>query len=113
MKIIYGAVRPDEGALAWNGAPVDDPSPRQARALGIAMVFQHFALFETLTVAENVWLGLDETMTPRRGRRARSSGSRRLYGLELEADAAGLEPVGRRAAARGDPARAADRTRSC
>ncbi|MDB4983442.1 MAG: transporter, partial [Myxococcales bacterium] len=59
MKIIYGAVRPDEGALAWNGAPVEIHNPRQARALGIAMVFQHFALFETLTVAENVWLGLD------------------------------------------------------
>jgi ABC-type uncharacterized transport system ATPase subunit len=59
MKIIYGAVRPDTGTVAWNGAPVEIHNPRQARALGIAMVFQHFALFETLTVAENVWLGLD------------------------------------------------------
>src|SRR5947209_20057287 len=54
MKIIYGAVRPDEGFIAWNGARVTIHNPRQARALGIAMVFQHFALFETLTVAENV-----------------------------------------------------------
>ncbi len=84
MKIIYGAVRPDEGALAWNGAPVAIHSPRQARALGIAMVFQHFALFETLTVAENVWLGLEKKMTRAEvGREvARVSG---LYGLELEA----------------------------
>src|SRR3954463_15717972 len=59
MKIIYGAVRPDEGGMTWNGRPGAIHSPRQARALGIAMVFQHFALFETLTVAENVWLGID------------------------------------------------------
>ena len=84
MKIIYGAVRPDEGALAWNGAPVAIHNPRQARALGIAMVFQHFALFETLTVAENVWLGIDKTMTRAEVAHEveRVSG---LYGLELEA----------------------------
>src|SRR6478609_6723233 len=69
MKIIYGAVRPDDGAIAWNGARVDVHHPRQARALGIAMVFQHFALFETLTVAENVWLGLDRRFS--RGQVAR------------------------------------------
>ena len=60
MKIIYGAVRPDEGQLLWNGAPVQIANPQQARALGIAMVFQHFSLFDTLTAAENVWLGLDK-----------------------------------------------------
>ena len=84
MKIIYGAVRPDAGALAWNGAPVAIHNPRQARALGIAMVFQHFALFETLTVAENVWLGVDKKMTRAEVAREveRVAG---LYGLELEA----------------------------
>ena len=59
MKIIYGAVRPDEGKVLWNGQPVHIANPQQARALGIAMVFQHFSLFDTLTAAENVWLGLD------------------------------------------------------
>ena len=62
MKIIYGAVRPDEGRILWNGQPVQIASPQQARALGIAMVFQHFSLFDTLTVAENVWLGLDKSL---------------------------------------------------
>jgi ABC-type uncharacterized transport system ATPase subunit len=85
MKIIYGAVRPDEGVIGWNGAPVAIHNPRQARALGIAMVFQHFALFDTLTVAENVWLGVEKEMTRAAvGREvARVSG---LYGLDLEAD---------------------------
>ncbi|HET7753011.1 MAG TPA: ABC transporter ATP-binding protein [Anaeromyxobacteraceae bacterium] len=58
MKIIYGAVRPDAGEIRWNGEVVHVRSPHEARALGIAMVFQHFSLFETLTVAENVWLGM-------------------------------------------------------
>ena len=60
MKIIYGAVQPDEGQMRWNGQPVTVRSPAAARALGISMVYQHFSLFDTLTAAENVWLGLDK-----------------------------------------------------
>ncbi|WP_005031793.1 ABC transporter ATP-binding protein [Holophaga foetida] len=62
MKIIYGAVRPDEGEIRWNGKPVKIRNPHEARALGISMVFQHFSLFDTLTAAENVWLGLDRSI---------------------------------------------------
>jgi simple sugar transport system ATP-binding protein len=58
MKVIYGVVQPDAGSIAVDGTQVAIASPAQARALGIAMVFQHFALFDTLTVAENVALGL-------------------------------------------------------
>ncbi|MDB5859177.1 MAG: transporter [Ramlibacter sp.] len=63
MKIIYGAVKPDEGSVLFNGQPVHIRNPQEARALGISMVFQHFSLFDTLTVAENVWLGLDKSLT--------------------------------------------------
>ena len=63
MKIIYGAVKPDEGTVAFNGREVHVRNPQEARALGISMVFQHFSLFETLTVAENVWLGLDKSLS--------------------------------------------------
>jgi ABC-type uncharacterized transport system ATPase subunit len=63
MKIIYGAVQADQGEVLWNGRPVTIRNPHEARALGIAMVFQHFSLFDTLTVAENVWLGLDTAPT--------------------------------------------------
>ena len=83
MKIIYGAVRPDAGELRWDGALVHVGSPREARELGIAMVFQHFSLFDTLTVAENVWLGLSNEITLRSVR----DGIREKaveYGLELE-----------------------------
>jgi len=63
MKIIYGAVQPDAGQVLFNGQPVAVRSPAQARALGISMVYQHFSLFESLTAAENVWLGLDRRLT--------------------------------------------------
>ena len=63
MKIIYGSVKPDEGAVMFNGQPVHIRNPQEARALGISMVFQHFSLFDTITVAENVWLGLDKSLT--------------------------------------------------
>ncbi|MEI6026939.1 MAG: ABC transporter ATP-binding protein [Betaproteobacteria bacterium] len=63
MKIIYGAVQPDEGTVRWNGEPVQVANPAAARALGISMVYQHFSLFDTLNVAENVWLGLDRAWT--------------------------------------------------
>jgi len=63
MKIIYGAVRPDAGEVRWNGERVEVASPAEARALGISMVYQHFSLFDTLTAAENVWLGLDKALS--------------------------------------------------
>ena len=64
MKIVYGVTRPDAGTIEWEGTPVDITSPARARALGIGMVFQHFALFETLTVAENIALAMDSAPKP-------------------------------------------------
>ena len=58
MKIIYGAVKPDAGSMMVDGQIALPRNPQEARALGISMVFQHFSLFDTLSVAENVWLGL-------------------------------------------------------
>lgn len=60
MKIIYGATKADQGQILWNGKEVKIDNPSMARKLGIGMVYQHFSLFETLTVAENILLGLDE-----------------------------------------------------
>ncbi len=61
MKIIYGSVKPDAGQVRINGQEMKIRNPKEARANGISMVFQHFNLFDTLTVAENVWLGLSRT----------------------------------------------------
>ncbi|MFM2398122.1 MAG: hypothetical protein RL341_279, partial [Pseudomonadota bacterium] len=63
MKIIYGSIKPDAGSIYFNGQPVHVRNPQEARALGISMVFQHFSLFDTLSVAENVWLGVDKSLT--------------------------------------------------
>ncbi len=58
MRAIYGVAKPDAGEIIWEGQSVAIASPNHARQLGIAMVFQHFSLFETLTVAENVALAM-------------------------------------------------------
>jgi simple sugar transport system ATP-binding protein len=83
MKIIYGAVKPDAGSVLWNGQAIHVASPAAARQLGIAMVFQHFSLFDTLTVAENIALGLpSDTKLDELERRIADTA--RQYGLELE-----------------------------
>ena len=63
MKIIYGSIKPDTGQMVFNGQVAHIRNPKEARALGISMVFQHFNLFDTITVAENVWLGLEKSLT--------------------------------------------------
>ncbi|WP_413701816.1 ABC transporter ATP-binding protein [Psychromonas sp. KJ10-10] len=60
VKMIYGVNKPDNGAIFWNNHEVSIQSPNQARTMGIGMVFQHFSVFETLTVQENIELGLDK-----------------------------------------------------
>ncbi|HYW58338.1 MAG TPA: ABC transporter ATP-binding protein [Polaromonas sp.] len=83
MKIIYGAVKPDAGSVAIDGEAVVIRNPQEARALGIAMVFQHFSLFDTLTVAENVWLGLGKNLSLAEVSR-RITDTTKEYGLQLE-----------------------------
>jgi simple sugar transport system ATP-binding protein len=83
MKIIYGAVRPDEGEIRWEGQTVEIGSPAAARKLGIGMVFQHFSLFETLTVGENIALALDDKFDLKTlGKRIREVSAD--YGLDVD-----------------------------
>ena len=58
MKMLYGVVKPDQGDMFFNGRIMNIKEPADARDLGIGMVFQHFSLFETLTVAQNIELSL-------------------------------------------------------
>jgi simple sugar transport system ATP-binding protein len=59
VKMLFGVLQPSAGQIFWQGKPVTISSPGQARNLGIGMVFQHFSLFEALTVGENIALSLD------------------------------------------------------
>src|SRR6266446_2201514 len=83
VKVVYGLIQPSGGELRWMGRRLDLPGPSEARALGIGMVFQHFSLFENLTVAENVALGLapTESFAVISARLAEVS---RVYGLPLD-----------------------------
>ena len=58
VKLVYGLLSPDNGQFLWHGTPVDISSPQAARDMGIGMVFQHFSLFDVLSVAENIQLAL-------------------------------------------------------
>ena len=83
VKMIYGVLQPDEGEIRFDGAAGAHPEPKAARAMGIGMVFQHFSLFEALTVLENIALGLDEKLSQRElEKRIREVLAR--YGLTLD-----------------------------
>lgn len=83
VKILYGIVGPSDGEILWEGRPVVMTTPVKARALGIGMVFQHFSLFDDLSVAENiaVALGKDWSLQAVRSEIGKISAN---YGLALE-----------------------------
>jgi general nucleoside transport system ATP-binding protein len=87
VKILYGVVEPTAGEIVWEGRPVAIGSPVEARRLGIGMVFQHFSLFDQLTVAENIAVALSGRESLRDMRRRLVEVSR-AYGLGLEPDRA-------------------------
>ncbi len=87
MKILYGLYRMEEGQISVNGKPVDIQTPNDALGLGIGMVHQHFMLVDTLTVAENVALGLKSTRGPLLDLdkvEARIDELSKVYGLQVD-----------------------------
>lgn len=83
VKMIYGIMQPDAGEIRWDGTPVTIPNPKFARRLGIGMVFQHFSLFEAMTVLENIALGMDARIQAR-DLEARIREVMRQYELKLD-----------------------------
>jgi ABC-type uncharacterized transport system ATPase subunit len=70
-------MQPDAGAsIRWTGRRSTSPTRKAARRLGIGMVFQHFSLFEALTVLENIALGMDAGARPTRARGPHPRGDR-------------------------------------
>ncbi len=83
VKMLFGVLEPTDGHILWEGRPVTITSPGEARKLGIGMVFQHFSLFEALTVAENIALSLDDSIPI--GRIAEEARAlSQAYGLPLD-----------------------------
>ena len=85
VKIIYGVLQADAGELFWQGQAIHIPNPHFARHLGIGMVFQHFSLFEALSVAENISLAVEDREL-RRHLKPRIIEVSRAYGLPLDPD---------------------------
>jgi len=83
VKMIYGLVKPDAGAMTLRGAPYAPDRPSTARQAGVAMVFQHFSLFDALDVAENIALGMEDP-PKRRDLATRIREVSRDYGLPLD-----------------------------
>lgn len=84
VKILYGLLASDAGIIHWQGRPVDISSPGVARELGIAMVFQHFSLFDSLSVLENIALGMGADADAALSARIVEVSAR--YGLPLDPD---------------------------
>lgn len=83
VKMIYGVLGPDAGGMQMNGAPYAPNKPGDAREAGVGMVFQHFSLFEALTVGENVALGMNDA-PPAKTLNARIREVSEAYGLPLD-----------------------------
>jgi len=90
MKQLYGLYRPDEGRILFDGEPKIINSPAAAIHLGIGMIHQHFMLIDSLTVAENVALGLPSSrglLTDLEVVSKRITALAELYGLEIDPEA--------------------------
>lgn len=87
MRVLYGLYRPDEGEIRLGGDPVIITSPAVAIQHGIGMIHQHFMLVQTLTVAENVALGVPSSRGPLTDLGRVSARIRQLsedYGLKVD-----------------------------
>jgi ABC-type uncharacterized transport system ATPase subunit len=83
VKIIYGLIRPDSGSMRFNGELYSPSRPSEARKRGVGMVFQHFSLFEAMTVLENIAIGISPELT-KGNLRGRITSVSENYGLKID-----------------------------
>jgi len=89
MNILFGMMQPDEGMLLVEGREVTMETPKTAIGLGLGMVHQHFKLVPSLTIAENIFLGMEMTRGGLIDRKAQSEKARALsveFGLSIDPD---------------------------
>ena len=86
VKMMYGVMQPTRGTFHWRGEQVVIPRPADAREMGIGMVFQHFSVFDALSVVENIALALPPE--PMRELSERISSISQAYGLAIDPDRA-------------------------
>ena len=98
MNVLFGLLQPDEGEILIDGAPVVLPNPAAAIAAGIGMVHQHFKLVPSLTVADNVFLGMEILkggLIDHQAQIARTAELSRQFGLKVDpTERVGLLSVG-------------------
>ena len=85
VKLIYGLLHLDDGSMRLGGSPFNPANPAAARAAGIGMVFQHFSLFDAMTVEENIEIALDAERTDNLANKIEHYSN--AYGLALDARA--------------------------
>lgn len=86
VKVLYGLLQADAGEIVWRGNAVTIASPAKARDLGIALVFQHFSLFESMSVLENIAMGMASSANDNLARQIIDVSNR--YGLPLDPERA-------------------------
>jgi simple sugar transport system ATP-binding protein len=88
MRVLYGLYPPEEGRITVRGSEVKIASPRDAIALGIGMVHQHFVLVDPFTVAENIILGMEGgPILDREGSEAKVAELAASYGFAIDPSA--------------------------
>jgi len=87
MNVLFGLLQPDEGEIWIEGKQAVLPNPAAAIAAGIGMVHQHFKLVPSLTVAENVFLGMEIRkggLIDHAGQIERTAALSRQFGLRVD-----------------------------
>ena len=99
IKVLAGAHQPDEGTITWQGEQVRLSTPMAAMRLGIATIYQELDLVDGLSVAENIFLGHEQSAAGFTRRSQQNAEARRLLGRLGHAEIPATREVGRLSAA--------------